>query len=44
MANQRDARSGATAVAALYAICYAAFALGLGMLLFEGRELGGGEG
>jgi hypothetical protein len=35
---------GYTAVAAAYAICYAAFALGLGMLLFEGRELGGGEG
>jgi hypothetical protein len=33
-----------TAVAAAYAICYAAFALGLGMWLFEGRELGGGEG
>jgi ABC-type Na+ efflux pump permease subunit len=33
-----------TAVATAYAICYAAFALGLGMLLFEGRELGGGEG
>ena len=35
---------GYTAIAAAYAICYAAFALGLGMLLFEGRELGGGEG
>jgi ABC-type transport system involved in multi-copper enzyme maturation permease subunit len=33
-----------TGVAAIYAICYAAFALGLGMLLFTGRELGGGEG
>jgi ABC-type transport system involved in multi-copper enzyme maturation permease subunit len=30
--------------AGLYAICYIGFALGLGMLLFQGRELGGGEG
>ena len=33
-----------TLMAAAYAVCYAAFALGLGMLFFEGRELGGGEG
>jgi hypothetical protein len=31
-------------VAGLYAIAYAVFALALGMLLFQGRELGGGEG
>ncbi|HEY7086571.1 MAG TPA: hypothetical protein VH518_00700 [Tepidisphaeraceae bacterium] len=31
-------------VATLYAIAYAAFALSVGMLLFQGRELGGGEG
>jgi ABC-type transport system involved in multi-copper enzyme maturation permease subunit len=31
-------------VAGLYAIAYAVFALSLGMLLFQGRELGGGEG
>jgi ABC-type transport system involved in multi-copper enzyme maturation permease subunit len=33
-----------TGVAALYAICYAAFALAVGMWLFQGRELGGSEG
>jgi ABC-type transport system involved in multi-copper enzyme maturation permease subunit len=33
-----------TGVAALYAACYAAFALALGMWLFQGRELGGSEG
>lgn len=33
-----------TGVSAIYATCYAAFALAIGMLLFEGRELGGGEG
>jgi ABC-type transport system involved in multi-copper enzyme maturation permease subunit len=33
-----------TGVATLYAICYAAFALALGMWLFQGRELGGSEG
>lgn len=31
-------------IATLYAIAYATFALSLGMLLFQGRELGGGEG
>lgn len=35
---------GYTAYAALYAIFYAAFALSIGMLLFQNRELGGGEG
>ena len=35
---------GYTGVAALYALCYATFALGIGMLLFQTRELGGGEG
>jgi hypothetical protein len=33
-----------TAVAALYAIFYAVFALAAGMLLFQARELGGAEG
>jgi ABC-type transport system involved in multi-copper enzyme maturation permease subunit len=33
-----------TAFAAVYALCYATFALAAGMLLFQGRELGGGEG
>jgi ABC-type transport system involved in multi-copper enzyme maturation permease subunit len=33
-----------TGVAALYAICYAAFALAVGMWLFQTRELGGAEG
>ncbi len=33
-----------TGIALLYAIFYAAFALGIGMLLFQTRELGGGEG
>jgi ABC-type transport system involved in multi-copper enzyme maturation permease subunit len=33
-----------TGVATLYAICYAAFALAVGMWLFQGRELGGAEG
>lgn len=33
-----------TGVALLYAIAYATFALAAGMLLFQGRELGGGEG
>ena len=33
-----------TGVAFLYAIAYAAFALTLGMLLFQTRELGGAEG
>ena len=33
-----------TGVATLYAICYAAFALALGMWLFQSRELGGSEG
>jgi ABC-type transport system involved in multi-copper enzyme maturation permease subunit len=31
-------------VATLYAIAYVAFSLSVGMLLFQGRELGGGEG
>ncbi len=31
-------------VAAVYAITYSAFALGSGLLLFQNRELGGGEG
>jgi ABC-type transport system involved in multi-copper enzyme maturation permease subunit len=31
-------------IASLYAIAYIVFALSVGMLLFEGRELGGGEG
>jgi hypothetical protein len=31
-------------IAALYAIAYITFALCAGLLLFEGRELGGGEG
>jgi ABC-type transport system involved in multi-copper enzyme maturation permease subunit len=35
---------GYTGVAALYAVCYAAFALAIGMWLFRGRELGGAEG
>jgi ABC-type transport system involved in multi-copper enzyme maturation permease subunit len=35
---------GYTGYAALYALCYAAFALTAGMLLFQTRELGGGEG
>ena len=33
-----------TAVAALYAAFYAAFALAVGMWLFQSRELGGAEG
>lgn len=33
-----------TGVAVLYAVFYATFALGIGMLLFQTRELGGGEG
>ncbi|MBC8107760.1 MAG: ABC transporter permease subunit [Anaerolineae bacterium] len=33
-----------TGIAALYAICYVTFALAVGMLLFQTRELGGGEG
>jgi ABC-type Na+ efflux pump permease subunit len=33
-----------TGVAGLYAVCYAAFALALGMWLFQTRELGGAEG
>jgi ABC-type Na+ efflux pump permease subunit len=33
-----------TAVATLYAVAYATFALAFGMLMFQGRELGGGEG
>jgi ABC-type Na+ efflux pump permease subunit len=33
-----------TAVATVYAIAYAAFALAVGMWLFHGRELGGSEG
>lgn len=32
------------AAAALYAICYSAFALAAGMWLFQSRELGGAEG
>ena len=32
------------ATAALYAIAYSTFALSIGMLLFQNRELGGGEG
>jgi ABC-type transport system involved in multi-copper enzyme maturation permease subunit len=32
------------AIAALYAICYIAFILSAGMLSFQNRELGGGEG
>jgi len=31
-------------IAALYAIAYVVFALSIGMLLFQGREMGGGEG
>jgi ABC-type transport system involved in multi-copper enzyme maturation permease subunit len=31
-------------IATLYAVAYAVFALSAGMLMFEGRELGGGEG
>lgn len=31
-------------ISGLYAIAYATFALSVGMLLFQGRELGGGEG
>jgi len=31
-------------IAGLYAIAYVIFALSLGMLLFHGREMGGGEG
>lgn len=31
-------------IASLYALAYATFALCAGLLLFEGRELGGGEG
>jgi hypothetical protein len=31
-------------VATLYAIAYSFFALSIGMLLFQNRELGGGEG
>lgn len=31
-------------IATLYAAVYAVFSLSLGLLLFEGRELGGGEG
>ena len=31
-------------IAALYAVAYTTFALSFGMLLFHGRELGGGEG
>jgi ABC-type transport system involved in multi-copper enzyme maturation permease subunit len=33
-----------TGVAALYAALYAAFALAAGMMMFQSRELGGGEG
>jgi hypothetical protein len=33
-----------TGIAGLYAICYVTFALAIGMLLFQTRELGGGEG
>jgi hypothetical protein len=35
---------GYVGVATLYAIAYAVFALSAGMWLFQGRELGGGEG
>ena len=35
---------GYTGIALLYAVFYAVFALGVGMLLFQTRELGGGEG
>lgn len=35
---------GYTGIALLYAVFYATFALGVGMLLFQTRELGGGEG
>jgi ABC-type transport system involved in multi-copper enzyme maturation permease subunit len=35
---------GYVGVAAIYALCYAAFALAAGMWLFQGRELGGSEG
>ncbi|WP_428938424.1 ABC transporter permease subunit [Fontivita pretiosa] len=31
-------------IAGLYGVAYATFALAVGMLLFQGRELGGGEG
>jgi ABC-type transport system involved in multi-copper enzyme maturation permease subunit len=33
-----------TALAGLYAVCYVAFALALGLLVFRNRELGGNEG
>src|SRR5688572_8455526 len=33
-----------TGVSALYAVCYAVFALAVGMWLFQTRELGGAEG
>jgi ABC-type Na+ efflux pump permease subunit len=33
-----------TGVATIYAVAYAAFALAIGMWLFQGRELGGSEG
>jgi ABC-type Na+ efflux pump permease subunit len=35
---------GYLGVATLYGIAYAAFALGVGLFLFQGRELGGAEG
>lgn len=35
---------GAVGLAFIYAACYVAFALGVGMAMFRGRELGGGEG
>jgi hypothetical protein len=31
-------------VATIYALCYAAFALAVGMWMFQSRELGGSEG
>lgn len=33
-----------TSLAALYAVCYATFALSAGLLIFRNRELGGNEG
>ncbi len=35
---------GYAGVSAVYALCYAAFALALGLWLFQNRELGGAEG
>ena len=35
---------GYVGIAALYAVCYAVFALSAGLIVFESRELGGAEG